>query len=377
MKNNADTRFSHFTAEQTNLIKGVAILMIVLHNFYHNLTPTLGENEFFYYPGILPKYWALLLSSPESVLRICFSYLGHYGVQLFVFFNAYGVCRKYGGELPDARQFIWSRVSKIYGTFLLCIVIYVLLGLLKERLQGGEPLIVWNSIAWKLLLISNFVPDAGLSPVGPWWYVPFAIQLYVLLPLILRGFRRFGAAFLLVLALSALLLELTLNPYLAGQGLNVNFTIIGHMGVICLGIWLASRPSVDIRPAWLLLALPVFVAANLNRYVWLVSDLSFTVIALALSALAFKSSLGLPWLQRCLAFYGALSLHLFLVNGFLRAPFHAVAESRHQPWLDNAMALSSLLFGTACAFGFSNLDPMLRRALSRLLASTAGQRRAQ
>jgi len=39
-------QIKHFSKEQTALLKGLGILLIVLHNFFHNLTPVIGENEF-------------------------------------------------------------------------------------------------------------------------------------------------------------------------------------------------------------------------------------------------------------------------------------------------------------------------------------------
>lgn len=353
--------FTHLTPDQSNITKGVGILMIVLHNFYHNLTPKFGENEFSFRPDVLGNYWSLLVASPESAFLVLFSYLGHYGVQIFVFFNAYGIYRKYDGVIPDALKFIKGIVSKIYMTFLFCLVIYVTVGLIKEHIFGGEQLICWSSILWKVLLVSNLIPHAGLTPVGPWWYVPFVIQLYLLLPMILIGFKRFGGGFLFALTVLALTIELASGEYLKSQGLNINFTIIGHMSVICFGIWLASRKSAVISARWVFVGLLMFVLGNVNRYLWVVSDLSFTVLALAVASAAFSSTFEMPLLSRCLAFYGGLSLHLFLVNGFLRGPFHGIAETHHQWWVNNAMAVSSLLFATACAFAFSRLDSILRR----------------
>lgn len=38
-----------FTRDDTNVIKGVAILSIILHNLLHWISPSPGENEFDFY----------------------------------------------------------------------------------------------------------------------------------------------------------------------------------------------------------------------------------------------------------------------------------------------------------------------------------------
>ena len=43
-------RDGHFSLRETELLKGLAILVIVFHNFFHVLLPIIGENEFLFDP---------------------------------------------------------------------------------------------------------------------------------------------------------------------------------------------------------------------------------------------------------------------------------------------------------------------------------------
>ncbi len=46
-------QITHFSKQQTTILKGLGILLIVFHNFFHNLTPVIGENEFSFSANIL------------------------------------------------------------------------------------------------------------------------------------------------------------------------------------------------------------------------------------------------------------------------------------------------------------------------------------
>lgn len=61
-------------------IKGIAILAIMAHNFYHHLPPVMGENEFSFDPELFGRYLSALRADPQNVLRYLFSYFGHLGV---------------------------------------------------------------------------------------------------------------------------------------------------------------------------------------------------------------------------------------------------------------------------------------------------------
>ena len=109
----ATLKNNQFTLNQTNIIKGIGILLIVLHNFYHTLPPILGENEFSFSNKIFLDYKNSFESNPGSFFRIFFSYFGHLGVQIFIFFSAYGLTRKYENEEINYFEFLNKRISKI------------------------------------------------------------------------------------------------------------------------------------------------------------------------------------------------------------------------------------------------------------------------
>ena len=355
-------QIAHFSKQQTTILKGLGILLIVLHNFYHNLTPVIGENEFSFSAEVFWNYCRVLQSSPEHVLRVLFSYFGHYGVQVFIFFSSYGLTRKYNQEPLITSQFLVDRIKKIYLSFLLCVALYLVLGLIKAEFLPDEKIIYWDSLLWKVLLISNFIPRQALMPVGPWWFIPFISQVYILFPWLLKCYQKQGGKFLIFVSLVGLLLELQFNAYWITKHLNINYTVFGHLPLVCFGMYFAKQERIDWRvlAVGITLSLSLLLLANVEREAWVLSNVALVMIILAISTKLFKVLSTWPFIEKCLLFYGELSFHLFLVNGFLRSPFHTVAESYHIWWLDNLSALACLLFATFCAVALQRLDDKLR-----------------
>lgn len=352
--------FQHLTKEQTSILKGIGILLIVLHNYFHNLEPVIGEQEFAFSQVVANNFLLAIKNHPEEWARIFFSYFGHYGVQIFIFLSAYGFTRKYTGTTLNYFVFFSQRTIKIYSAFIACVLLYVALGLAKEY-ATGESVLVWKSIFWKLTAVSNFIPGEALSPVGPWWFFSLIIQIYAVFPLLLQGHKRWGSKFLLTLALASIVAELVFGAALRAHYLDINHTVFGHLPVICMGIYWGRTPRFRISAPWFVLALVTFIVANFQPLLWLVADVAFTLVFLYIQAPFFRRLPLWPRTERVLAFFGDISLYLFLVNGFLRSPFHNFAQAHGLWWLDNLVGLVSLLFSTAFALLLQKIDALPAR----------------
>lgn len=99
--------------ENTTILKGLAILMIVMHNLCTRMPFTASENEFTYHTTNNAELLQQL-SLPDIYLPLTLlSYFGHYFVALFIFLSGYGLVRKY--ESPDNEH----RISLIKFTKLI------------------------------------------------------------------------------------------------------------------------------------------------------------------------------------------------------------------------------------------------------------------
>ncbi|MGR9052137.1 MAG: hypothetical protein ACU84J_05770, partial [Gammaproteobacteria bacterium] len=130
-----------------------------------------------------------------------------------------------------------------------------------------------------------------------------------------------------------------------------------------LGILLAGQKEITLRFDWLLLALVIFIFGNFNALLWETTGLTFVLLSLSAIISLLKHAQRECLLMKCLVFYGGISFHLFMVNGFLRSPFHRFAETYNVWWLDNLSALTSLFFSTLFAISLRWLDNLLRLKL--------------
>ncbi|QTA79112.1 Acyltransferase [Desulfonema limicola] len=347
--------------EYTQLYKGIGILLIVLHNFFHNIPPVIGENEFIFSLSFSLKYYDLLIQSPGEFIRIFFSFWGHYGVQLFVFLSAYGLGRHYAYQKLSFRPFILKRLNKIYLSFLICVCLYIVLGILKS-IFTTEKVLYWDSILWKVLLISNFLPGQASKPVGAWWFIPFIFQFYLFFPIIFSLFKKFGSQSLLWIGFSSLFIEWRLNPYLINMDINLNYMVFGHLTVFCFGLFLSAN-TLKASNSLLISAFLIFAVGHFSSTIWLISDLSVTILLIVIFYIFFSHLTKTSFLYRLIQFYGIISFPLFMVNGFLRSPFHDMAVKYNNFFSTIIFGLLSLLFSTLFAVFLSKVDETLRKRI--------------
>lgn len=339
------------------ILKGIAILMIAAHNFLHLVRPAPGENEFNFDPARFQRLLDNIADQPGLLIQQTSAYFGHYGVQIFIFLSAYGLTRKYLSADLHYWRFIRSRVVKLYPAFLMAVALWLLLAGIFNGVE--VPLqrlkVFWGDILLKLFPFSNTSDAQALRPVGPWWFLPFIIQFYLIFPLILWATLRLGIAVLPALAL----LSYALVANLHGEGLILYYNVIGHLPEFCLGIYLAMRPDTRL-PGWLLLlVIAIFALGNIYSAVWRLSGLSALVIMLTGWQWAG------PWLKEnrisrtALIFFGAISMQMFFINGFIRDYFLPMAKENNGALSVLGVCLLSIMATTAAAWILTKLNQII------------------
>ena len=309
---------------ETNLFKGLAIIMIVTHNFLH-LFPIPEENEFNFSESRFNNLLNLLWNEPENSIRGLLSFFGHFGVQIFIFLSAYGLTKKYLSTQPKFWSFLWGRVLKIYPTFILAIILWAMIyGWLWNN--GGilGPLQViysnFGSLFLKLTLLSNFVPREAIAIVGPWWFIPFIFQFYLFFSLLLKLYEHWGSKGLFVISI----FSIGFNLFFNGRVFSVNLypTLIGHLPELCLGIYFSKNDLNRIRIHYLLffVALITNILGNIYEPLWHLNHISFLIILLFLFNFLVNKIKNNELSKKTILFFGYISMPLFLVNGFLRRP---------------------------------------------------------
>jgi len=351
--------FRNLSPQDTTFYKGLAILMIILHNFLHWLPPKIGENEQNFHPQRFQSFLHTF-DNPEWIIQGFFSFFGHYGVQVFLFLSAYGLTKKYLNGTHPYFAYLRHRILKIYPAFLFSMVVWILyLGMI----HGGVPYMIkilsssWESLLYKLSFVANFIPHELYKINGPWWFVSLIVQFYVLFPLMFRLFQRYGAIALILLSLMGLILTATLQPYvqfpLAG-------TILTHLPELSLGIFFAAKGEVRL-PYWLLGATALlFWLGNLYPLFWYGSFVTITLLTMVLFQLIQRTST--PWIRDKVLFVGGISMYIFYINGFMRQPWINSAKHYHLWWSNLLIALLSITIVIAVAYLMEMIAKNLKKS---------------
>ncbi len=336
----------HLSRADTDLFKGVGILLIVLHNYFHWVKPSPGENEFNFNPERTERLFEGLAAEPLESVNLLFDYFGHYGVQVFVLLSAYGLARAYATQDVRWLPFMLRRAGRLYPTFVVAILVHFLFVVTP-----------WNEHVWwflkayalKLSMLSAFVPDMPFALVGPWWFFSFIVQFYALFPLLNRLASRHGTPALAAIGLTSLVATAVLNPFVIDRGLNLYVTVIGHLPALCLGISFARAKEFGVGGRLAALAGVVFLVGLWLRPAWLVAPLCVTIAFMyVLPRLALRlPASGLA--ARFVGYCGAVSLPLFAVHGMPRTPFTQAANAQGQWWFTLAVGAAFLAVSLVAA----------------------------
>jgi peptidoglycan/LPS O-acetylase OafA/YrhL len=334
-------RLDTLDKKDTAILKALAILAIVFHNFFH-VIGNVHENEFNFDPSRFGVFLQTVVH-PSLTIQALFAFYGHFGVQIFIFLSAYGLAKTHWDDTSPWHSFMASRVKKLYPMFILVVVFWASLVLIHFgtfaplRIEAPGLILMFAGV-------SNIAPGLGLPPIGPWWFIPFIMQAYALFPLLRSLTRRFGWPALVVLSLACFFITHAVNPLLAPWSITLATTPIGRMRVLCLGI-VAARYPIRIR---FYMALPAFAILILgSRYSFFAHFVSLSVAIAALWVYSklrtlFRASLALEKI-------GKYSLAIFLVNGIVRVPFIYFADT---PAMQLALGAASAAVTVAIASFF-------------------------
>ena len=307
------------------ILKGLAILAIMLHNLFRWIEPSTGENEFGFSYDFVYRFGEMLASQPQEFINIIFSYLGHFGVQVFILLSGYGLTKSMLAKPTSWTVFMGKRLKKIYPLLLIAIAGYVLFSWAVDNyLPTGNDK---SSLVYKLLFIHTMMPYEGTSICGPWWFFGLIMQLYILFPILLNLSQKYGPKFLFLTIVASYVWFLTAFFCYDNYSLLAVWNAPGHLPEFCLGMWLALRRNVVISRWWLLPAIAVFALGNFFAPFYPFTFLAVTVIILICYNAVSKFITCHNLICRPLVFLGSISMFLFAVHGFMRKPFINYATS--------------------------------------------------
>lgn len=339
--------------KDVDFFKGISILCIMMHNFLH-LFPFPRENEMDFDSERFIHLLNIFMYHQDAIVRGVFSYFGHFGVQFFIFFSAYGLTKKYMfSPVPKTIIFLYERIMKLYPMFISAIIFYLLyVGILPSILHGRDFFDflsdIYKPLLLKLTLLWNLYPGQGFSLVGPWWFLSMIFQFYIIFPLLIKIFRKYKNIGLLIIALISYLIIFVTQGYFGS--VSVFFTVIGHLPLFCLGIYFAQYDEIRIKKEVIFIALIVFSLSNIYKPLFFVSHMSFFILSFSVF-LWIKSHLN-DYMIKFFVYFGTISFPLFLINAFFRYPLLTIAMKYNNELLS---IIFCILFIIQCVVGYKLL----------------------
>ena len=178
------------TKSDNHLLKGIAILSIMLHNLLHLLPRAVAENEFEFSVRNIHRVVYEFHHSHDvwSIVSALISHFGHYGVSIFLFLSGYGLVMKYeksSSSIPPIPSFIWQHMNKLWGLMLpgFVVAFFFLIdwNTFTLQLKDSNP---WLTFAF----LGNFFKFDTLL-YGPWWFFSLMLQFYILYRLVLYRWK--------------------------------------------------------------------------------------------------------------------------------------------------------------------------------------------
>ena len=325
-------------------LRGIAILGIILHNYCHFLGFAVKENEYKFDSSRPMQFFDKLFSLDSDLFIHFFSFLGHYGVPIFLFISGYGLVKKYeahpqtGNENPSHREghsvgfaFIRKHFLKLFRLMIIGYLVFI--GVYLLRHSDGAQVYSWDHVLTQLTMTINFFyfdPDHIIKP-GPYWYFGLMLQLYILYILVIYRWRQ--NSLLIALAAGSILLEACFGNQ--QDWLNyIRYNFIGGLLPFCMGIWAARRDPLSNSPEgesnskpplgevwWGLISALFVLIGGMYFWTWLIVPAFIATGAIATVKLlsACKGILSpLSSLLSPLSWLGSISAMLFVMHPIAR-----------------------------------------------------------
>lgn len=153
---------------ETNVLKGIAILMLLWHHLFYTNSSL--------YDGFIFSYGHNLVQELARQLKMC--------VGIFVFLSGYGLMRQasQNGGVGNLGHWYQHRFSKIMANYWLIWILFVPIGVFVF----GRPLIEYYGASWQWKLLVDILGMAnvfgfyGYNPT--WWFISCIMILYILFP---------------------------------------------------------------------------------------------------------------------------------------------------------------------------------------------------
>ena len=326
-------RNDFLTRDECTVMRGIAILAIMLHNYCHFIGKIVKENEYQFFTSHNEGLWQVI-TNPDRLLPVhLLSYFGHYGVPVFLFLSGFGLVMKYeknlkieelkNGSLQSFNPSIFQFVRYNYLKLLRMLIVGFTIFVIVDALTPGRFQFHWDNVIAQLLMYINVLPhpDKIIWP-GIYWFFGLMMELYIVYRLLL--YRR-NTMYVIALVIVCWLLQVFCEP--DGETLNrLRYNFIGGMLPFGIGIILGRQIEK--------------VNLSLSRWLWAGITLVATLLIIVM-CFHYQSWLWIPVLiivgtlalvkampQRVMTlfvWFGSISAAMFVTHPIVRKIFITVA----------------------------------------------------
>lgn len=291
--------------------------MIAIHNYFH-VRPGFGlENEMNFSSDKLWRFLNYFSNFDlDHWLAALFGYLGHYGVQVFIFISAYGLSIQYSKAQMSDLSFVARHLKKVYLLMLFGIALKV-----GGSIVLGKSVYSVERVFHDTVLLGSTLNTFSRYHLydlfaGPFWFFGLIIQVYLIFPLLYKWVVHLGVDCVWVAFVAAYVLLYAGYFLTLGTDYGVLGSFVGHLPDVLLGICCAKFGWLPVKAIHAAVALGVFVVYQLHEWVFLLSFLSITVVLLwALQRMKFVLHARV---FSALVFVGKISMIMFVLNTSIR-----------------------------------------------------------
>ena len=305
----------NFDARKSQIVKGVAILLMMWHHCF--LSGRFDGFTISFFP--LTEGQVTLFA---AFCKIC--------VSLFAFVSGYGLFFSYQKWMRDHTssscvRWLWQRYVRTFsGYWLIVVLSWILCGFLD-----GRPRTIYVRPSRFLAFIYALIDLLGLSKllgtpslIGTWWYMSAAFVFIVSVPILYAAMRRFGSIYSYLLLM---VIPRMIGGYPGGT-VPLSFLPVFGLGMICADSDFFAKVDRLAKNRMCHAALLVgsvilscvlcFASIRMsNEKFW---DLKWDLFPLAFIVCIYLTVSRIPFLNRILEFLGLHSANVFMVHTFIR-----------------------------------------------------------
>lgn len=301
---------------ECNMLRGLAIILIVLNNFGHKIKGVHPDNEFNYNYDRVQGFLDSVTNFSDLFPLELLSFFSPFGVMLFIFLSGYGLVLKYekgNGQSVSKTNFVIDHYKKLFIMQAKGLAFFLLLLLIYD----AKEIIEIVPLTKQLLLTGNIFSHHFIIP-GPYWFFGMIFEMYVIYRFVLS---HCSSKIIILITLASLVVMGLLEPngkMMTYVRMNIGLALLPFsLGILVARHWSCKWALMDSTwkcSACFIISFILLSASKFSFYSWLIMPVFIIVTSIALVKLLVNNQT----ITQSLAWFGGLSGVMFVIHPALR-----------------------------------------------------------